>query len=110
MHLVDVQFFLPKLSRLERVQFGPNVTTDIAHKALKFVGSVLTMRNEFSQLEGRQIEPIDADDMLCMTMQTLSLQLAFHIDRKSTTVDLGYHYTMKGNLASICSGGLKNMQ
>jgi hypothetical protein len=95
-------------TRLERVQFGPNVTTD--EKALKFVDSVLTMRNEFSQLEGSQVELINADDLFYMTMRTLSLQLAFHVDRKPTTVDLGYHYTMKENLATIWSVGLMNIQ
>jgi hypothetical protein len=97
-------------TRHERVQFEPKATTYIAENALKFVGSVLTMVNDLSQMEGSQVEPIDADDLFCMTMRTLSLQLAFHVDGKPTTVDLGYHYTTKGNLGTIRSSGLMNMQ
>jgi hypothetical protein len=97
-------------TRHERVQFEPKATTYIAENALKVVGSVLTMVNDLSQMEGSQVEPIDADDLFCMTMRTLSLQLAFHVDGKPTTVDLGYHYTTKGNLGTIRSSGLMNMQ
>ena len=73
-------------------------------KAWRFVERVYSLFRSHPQLHGE--EPVGLNDMVFLAEHMFEAQMEFRRQRLPCTVDIGYHYTRKNNIARIRTDGL----